>query len=457
MGTYLVCQYGESIVSMAQRSMVDWFDPLINNRDSSTGDMNEVRLDKFAIFNKTMSSIASEENIIRRLKLNLTLLGENYQDQTNTIGNLKKTISELNETLVSLNRPFFTTERISTTDKIFDSRVTSEKESVGTTIASIEVPVTREPLTNKPFVETTQTSPSLNGSVEQKTVDNVTNSLITNTPITPITELPDINPDGRKRKELPDYRPIANAGEDIIIYLPQNWVNLDGSLSSDDHGIVSWNWQDLAMHTPWWKKYKAEGMSTAYPRLSHLELGTYTFRMGVTDTKGQYSEDTVNIYVKASSRPDYNPGYYENMDSSTESWNTVEPIKDPRIPDEQSEKIASDWSDYDYDNHKNAYEYDRMIQRPKMLEDHIDSHLIEKQEFPDEIMRIITGLCFACCMVLTAMCLFISFNRLNANKRKGQIIKFNKSQAKVEIHSDEDAMITEEQRKSPIIKVKKYQ
>jgi len=98
-----------------------------------------------------------------------------------------------------------------------------------------------------------------------------------------------------------------------------------------------------------------------------------------------------------------------------------------------------------------------MIQRPKMLEDHIDSHLIEKQEFPDEIMRIITGLCFACCMVLTAMCLFISFNRLNANKRKGQIIKFNKSQAKVEIHSDEDAMITEEQRKSPIIKVKKYQ
>lgn len=39
-----------------------------------------------------------------------------------------------------------------------------------------------------------------------------------------------------------DYPPEANAGADIIVHLPQNNVTLNGNLSSDDHGIVSWEW-----------------------------------------------------------------------------------------------------------------------------------------------------------------------------------------------------------------------
>ena len=42
--------------------------------------------------------------------------------------------------------------------------------------------------------------------------------------------------------EEPDYPPTANAGEDLIIYLPNNQVTLHGNQSSDDHGIVSWEW-----------------------------------------------------------------------------------------------------------------------------------------------------------------------------------------------------------------------
>ena len=42
--------------------------------------------------------------------------------------------------------------------------------------------------------------------------------------------------------EEPDYPPTANAGEDLIIYLPKNKVTLHGNQSSDDHGIVTWEW-----------------------------------------------------------------------------------------------------------------------------------------------------------------------------------------------------------------------
>lgn len=42
--------------------------------------------------------------------------------------------------------------------------------------------------------------------------------------------------------KVPDYPPVANAGQDMIIYLPHNSVTLNGSLSTDDKGIVSWEW-----------------------------------------------------------------------------------------------------------------------------------------------------------------------------------------------------------------------
>ena len=36
--------------------------------------------------------------------------------------------------------------------------------------------------------------------------------------------------------------PVANAGEDQVIYLPQRSVVLDGSRSQDDEIIVSYQW-----------------------------------------------------------------------------------------------------------------------------------------------------------------------------------------------------------------------
>lgn len=97
--------------------------------------------------------------------------------------------------------------------------------------------------------------------------------------------------------EEKDYPPSANAGEDVIIYLPNNEVTLHGNQSSDDHGIVSWEWtlnegdKKLAADT--------KDMRTQFPHISNLEEGVYSFHLKVTDGKSQTAEDDVNVYVKA--------------------------------------------------------------------------------------------------------------------------------------------------------------
>ena len=97
--------------------------------------------------------------------------------------------------------------------------------------------------------------------------------------------------------EEKDYPPTANAGEDIILYLPTNEVILHGNQSSDDHGIASWEWtlnegdKKLAADT--------KDMRTPFPHISNLEEGVYSFHLKVTDAKDQTSEDDMNVYVKA--------------------------------------------------------------------------------------------------------------------------------------------------------------
>jgi dyslexia-associated protein KIAA0319-like protein len=100
-------------------------------------------------------------------------------------------------------------------------------------------------------------------------------------------------------KEI-DYPPEANAGTDVIIYLPHNSIVLNGSLSKDDHAITEWEWT-------WMKDgndAKAVDMQktrTPFLELSNLEVGIYTFVLKVTDAKGQTSSSTVHVFVKHAS------------------------------------------------------------------------------------------------------------------------------------------------------------
>ncbi len=65
-------------------------------------------------------------------------------------------------------------------------------------------------------------------------------------------------------------------------------------MSSDDHGIVGWEWT-RANSPPGTKELAADtnNMRTPHPHLSNLEEGVYTFSLKVTDAKGQFDEDQV--------------------------------------------------------------------------------------------------------------------------------------------------------------------
>ncbi|KAJ1521882.1 hypothetical protein ONE63_002221 [Megalurothrips usitatus] len=93
-----------------------------------------------------------------------------------------------------------------------------------------------------------------------------------------------------------DYPPEANAGADIIVHLPQNNVTLNGSLSSDDHGITSWEWTKGPSDQN--KAVDMQNTRTPFLQLSNLELGMYTFTLKVMDTSNQSSEAVVHVFVK---------------------------------------------------------------------------------------------------------------------------------------------------------------
>jgi hypothetical protein len=93
-----------------------------------------------------------------------------------------------------------------------------------------------------------------------------------------------------------DYPPQSNAGADVILYLPHNNITLNGTLSTDDHQIVSWEWTKDSSDES--KAVDMQNTHTPYLSLSHLEEGIYTFELKVTDAKGQNSSSKVHVFVK---------------------------------------------------------------------------------------------------------------------------------------------------------------
>ncbi|XP_076654438.1 dyslexia-associated protein KIAA0319 [Halictus rubicundus] len=96
--------------------------------------------------------------------------------------------------------------------------------------------------------------------------------------------------------KVTDYPPSANAGQDIIIYLPQNMLTLNGNLSTDDHGIASWEWTKSPSDQN--KAVDMQNTRTPYLQLSNLEEGMYTFVLKVTDDSEQSSTSEVHVFVK---------------------------------------------------------------------------------------------------------------------------------------------------------------
>uniref|UniRef100_A0A8C0TQR4 KIAA0319 n=1 Tax=Canis lupus familiaris TaxID=9615 RepID=A0A8C0TQR4_CANLF len=99
-----------------------------------------------------------------------------------------------------------------------------------------------------------------------------------------------------------DCPPVANAGPNQTITLPQNSITLNGNQSSDDHQIVLYEWS-LGPGSEN-KEVAMQGVKTPYLHLSAMQEGDYTFQLMVTDSSMQQSTAVVTVTVQpASNRP----------------------------------------------------------------------------------------------------------------------------------------------------------
>lgn len=98
--------------------------------------------------------------------------------------------------------------------------------------------------------------------------------------------------------------PIADAGRDTIISLPNNTVILNGSASSDPDGsIASFLWTKISGPAD----FKLGTPNVAQSTANSLKKGVYQFELKVTDAEGLFDTDTVKITVNESVQPNRPP------------------------------------------------------------------------------------------------------------------------------------------------------
>jgi len=90
--------------------------------------------------------------------------------------------------------------------------------------------------------------------------------------------------------------PVANAGPDQSILLPQDSSFLDGSASKDPDGsIKQWQWRQITGSS----NVSIATASSARTAIRKLAAGVYQFELTVTDDGGAASKDTVAVTVSS--------------------------------------------------------------------------------------------------------------------------------------------------------------
>lgn len=88
--------------------------------------------------------------------------------------------------------------------------------------------------------------------------------------------------------------PVADAGPDKELTLPVDHTTLDGSKSSDDQKIVKYHWEKN--EGP--EGVKIENSDSPVATLTGLQVGTYTFKLTVTDERELQNSDTVTVIAR---------------------------------------------------------------------------------------------------------------------------------------------------------------
>ncbi|XP_041068042.1 dyslexia-associated protein KIAA0319-like protein [Carcharodon carcharias] len=93
-----------------------------------------------------------------------------------------------------------------------------------------------------------------------------------------------------------DYPPVANAGANQVLTLPKNSIMLYGNQSTDDHGIVNYEWS-LSPKSKG-KVVEMQGVRTSSLQLSAMQEGDYIFQLTVTDSAGHQATAEVMVIVQ---------------------------------------------------------------------------------------------------------------------------------------------------------------
>ncbi|XP_068189474.1 dyslexia-associated protein KIAA0319-like protein isoform X2 [Antennarius striatus] len=93
-----------------------------------------------------------------------------------------------------------------------------------------------------------------------------------------------------------DYKPVAYAGPNQVIQLPQNSITLNGNQSTDDHDFLSYEWSLSPESKD--KVVDMQGVRTPTLQLSAMQKGDYTFQLTVTDSAGQQDTAKVTVIVQ---------------------------------------------------------------------------------------------------------------------------------------------------------------
>ncbi|XP_053743074.1 dyslexia-associated protein KIAA0319 homolog isoform X2 [Synchiropus splendidus] len=92
----------------------------------------------------------------------------------------------------------------------------------------------------------------------------------------------------------PNQGPVAVVGPDRTLVPPVDSLLLDGSGSTDDHGIVRYRW-DFVSGPP---GLKMDGSDQAVATATGLRVGRYTFRLTVSDQEGATDSGVLTVRIQ---------------------------------------------------------------------------------------------------------------------------------------------------------------
>lgn len=90
--------------------------------------------------------------------------------------------------------------------------------------------------------------------------------------------------------------PVAVAGPNVTISLPQTWVVVDASASTDDNKIMKFKWEQIEGPST----VMFENVNASKTNVTGLTKGLYLFKVSVTDDNNNVASDKVYITVNQS-------------------------------------------------------------------------------------------------------------------------------------------------------------